>query len=67
MRTEAGVKSVVFGGVPLYGPMQAVSGTRGSNEIALNSIISLIDSVFIARNKSRESLFLGFTVGKCPY
>lgn len=31
MKTDGGVKSVVTGGIPQYGPMQAVSGTRGSN------------------------------------
>jgi hypothetical protein len=30
MKTEVGVKSVVVGGLPATGPMQAVSGTKGS-------------------------------------
>ncbi|CAH0037203.1 unnamed protein product [Clonostachys rhizophaga] len=29
MKNDAGVKSVVVGGLPEYGPMQAVAGTRG--------------------------------------
>ncbi|CAH0047098.1 unnamed protein product [Clonostachys solani] len=30
MKTDAGVRSVAVGGIPQYGPMQGVSGTRGS-------------------------------------
>jgi hypothetical protein len=51
MKTEAGVKSVGFGGVPAYGPMQAVSGTRGSNDASLSDDIApSIDFVVTALN-----------------
>jgi hypothetical protein len=68
METGAGVKSVVFGGVPAYGPMQAVPRTRGSNDASLSdNIASSIVFVVTALNQSLESLFPGFTVGRCPY
>ena len=43
MKSNAGVKSVVVGGRPETGPMQAVAGTRGSlvyNVAAISSIIN---------------------------
>lgn len=39
MKSDAGVKTVVVGGIPQNGPMQGVSGTRGSNTLQW-SIIS---------------------------
>ncbi|OCL02172.1 hypothetical protein AOQ84DRAFT_424190 [Glonium stellatum] len=34
MKTDGGVRSVAVGGLPEYGPMQTVSGTRGSSGLA---------------------------------
>jgi len=39
MKTEVGVKSVVVGGLPTTGPMQAVSGTKGSQVLAIGDDI----------------------------
>ncbi|KAI9154940.1 Peptidase S41 family protein ustP [Paramyrothecium foliicola] len=33
MKQDGGIKSVVVGGIPQNGPMQAISGTRGSNKL----------------------------------
>lgn len=38
LKTQAGVKSVVVGGRPEYGPMQAVSGIRGSQVYSAESM-----------------------------
>lgn len=38
LKVDVGVRSVAVGGIPQYGPMQGVSGTRGSNVAALQSI-----------------------------
>ena len=38
LKTQAGVKSLVMGGVPITGPMQAVSGTRGQQEYEFSEI-----------------------------
>jgi hypothetical protein len=39
MKTEVGVKSVVVGGIPSNGPMQAVAGTKGANILAVGGPI----------------------------
>ena len=38
MKTEAGVRSVVLGGQPTIGPMQAIGGTRGSNVLTYSDM-----------------------------
>ena len=38
MKTDAGVRSIVMGGLPVTGPMQAVSGSRGSEVLTIPSI-----------------------------
>lgn len=43
MKSNAGVKSVVVGGRPETGPMQAVAGTRGSLVYDVASISQIID------------------------
>ncbi|KAF7563934.1 hypothetical protein G7046_g200 [Stylonectria norvegica] len=45
MKTDAGVKSVVVGGIPEYGPMQSVAGTRGSNALEWAVLSDLIAGV----------------------
>ncbi|VUC27276.1 unnamed protein product [Clonostachys rosea] len=45
MKTDAGVKSVAVGGIPQYGPMQGVSGTRGSRAIDFEDYAELIDLI----------------------
>ncbi|CAI6067246.1 unnamed protein product [Clonostachys chloroleuca] len=48
MKTDGGVKSVVVGGIPQYGPMQGICGTRGSNILAhifFSSAITAINSL----------------------
>lgn len=45
MKSHADVRSVVVGGVPQYGPMQAVSGTRGSNTLTVPSIDSIVQQI----------------------
>ncbi|KAF2795817.1 hypothetical protein K505DRAFT_301442 [Melanomma pulvis-pyrius CBS 109.77] len=47
MMTRAGVKTVVAGGRPSTGPMQAASGTRGAN---LYDAFSLDDDILFARS-----------------
>ncbi|CAG9945067.1 unnamed protein product [Clonostachys rosea f. rosea IK726] len=53
MKTGAGVKSVVVGGIPQNSPMQATSGTRGSN---VRDLSFISDSTDMVRNFAR-----GFT------
>ncbi|CAG9992115.1 unnamed protein product [Clonostachys byssicola] len=45
MKTDGGVKSVVVGGIPQYGPMQGVCGTRGSNILPHTFFSSAIDAI----------------------
>ena len=45
MKTEAGVRSVVMGGLPEAGPMQAGSGTRGSQTFAYTDIDNTATSI----------------------
>lgn len=45
MKKHGGVKSVVVGGIPQHGPMQAVSGTRGPNTITMSLLTTIIDQV----------------------
>lgn len=46
MKTQGHVKTVVVGGRPQYGPMQAVGGTKGTNEFAFNNIHDLATGAF---------------------
>ncbi|CAH0021643.1 unnamed protein product [Clonostachys rhizophaga] len=43
MKTDAGVKSVAVGGIPQYGPMQGVSGTRGSSALKFEYYSDLME------------------------
>uniref|UniRef100_A0A8H7N2W7 Tail specific protease domain-containing protein n=1 Tax=Bionectria ochroleuca TaxID=29856 RepID=A0A8H7N2W7_BIOOC len=45
MKNDAGVKSVVVGGIPQYGPMQGVCGTRGSNVLKWSDLGTAIDII----------------------
>ncbi|CAI6099746.1 unnamed protein product [Clonostachys chloroleuca] len=45
MKTDAGVKSVAVGGIPQYGPMQGVSGTRGSSLLKFEFYSGLMDDI----------------------
>ncbi|MCJ1281117.1 hypothetical protein MMC26_000435 [Xylographa opegraphella] len=56
MKTDGGVKFVVVGGEPSYGPMQAVSGTRGSSVLAYGLIGSYQDEI---RKYSSEASSIG--------
>lgn len=42
---QANVRTVAVGGVPQYGPMQAVSGTRGSNTVTIPNIDGIIQQI----------------------
>ncbi|EAW07102.1 peptidase S41 family protein [Aspergillus clavatus NRRL 1] len=48
-----GVRTVAFGGRPQYGPMQAIGGTRGAQNLAYGGIYSYVD---IAHGLVRDSL-----------
>ncbi|CAG9945993.1 unnamed protein product [Clonostachys rosea f. rosea IK726] len=50
MKTDAGVKSVAVGGIPQYGPMQGVSGTRGSSIQQFEVYSGLITAIKNALN-----------------
>ncbi|MCJ1381734.1 hypothetical protein MMC17_004845 [Xylographa soralifera] len=58
MKTDGGVKFVVAGGEPSYGPMQAVSGTRGSSVLGFGVINSYQDEI---RKYSSEASSIGLT------
>ncbi|KAG6019994.1 hypothetical protein E4U41_003011 [Claviceps citrina] len=45
LRLHGGVKSVVFGGRPKEGPIQAVGGVKGSQVLQFKSIYSMTDMV----------------------
>ncbi|CAG9982358.1 unnamed protein product, partial [Clonostachys byssicola] len=45
MKTDAGVKSVAVGGIPQYGPMQGVSGTRGSSFLPFVYYSGLMETI----------------------
>lgn len=45
MKNHASVRSVVAGGVPQTGPMQAVSGTRGGNVVPVGFLDSVITDI----------------------
>lgn len=53
-----GVRTIAFGGRPQYGPMQAIGGTRGAQNLAYGGIYSYID---IAHGLIRDSLRNGST------
>jgi hypothetical protein len=45
LKTQAGVKSVVVGSRPEYGPMQAVSGVRGSQVYSTDSMQEIFSAI----------------------
>ena len=49
MKTDAGVKRVVMGGLPTPGPMQAVGGSRGAQVVALPGFYNNTAIVRIAK------------------
>ncbi|EDP56955.1 conserved hypothetical protein [Aspergillus fumigatus A1163] len=53
-----GVRTVAFGGRPQYGPMQAIGGTRGGQNLAYGGIYSYVET---AHNLIRKSLRNGST------
>ncbi|KAH7324130.1 hypothetical protein B0I35DRAFT_496319 [Stachybotrys elegans] len=42
LKTDVGVRSVAVGGIPQYGPMQGVAGTKGSNVLQWSGISQLM-------------------------
>ena len=56
MKSVGGVKSVVFGGLPTYGPMQVVSGTRGANVFTWNGLDELAENFRLAANYSSSEV-----------
>lgn len=59
MKTEAGVKSVVVGGLPVAGPMQGVAGTKGANILDVGGSIPDEDLLYAA---VEESVLLNLTL-----
>jgi len=47
MKTHQGVKSVVVGGLPEMGPMQAVAGTRGALRYGAGGIATVINATLL--------------------
>ncbi|MCJ1398396.1 hypothetical protein MMC11_001594 [Xylographa trunciseda] len=58
MKTDGGVKFVVSGGEPSYGPMQAVSGTQGSSVLSFGLIGNYQDEI---RKYSDAASSIGLT------
>ncbi|PYI03164.1 peptidase S41 family protein [Aspergillus sclerotiicarbonarius CBS 121057] len=44
MKTQGGVKSLVFGGRPQYGPMAAMGGVRGGESLTSTTIDAYVDT-----------------------
>lgn len=65
MKNDAGVKSVVVGGVPGYGPMQVAGGTRGHNVRTLDALSDVKTTVqymiSLAKNPRQVLSILGVT------
>lgn len=55
LKTDAGVKSVVVGGIPQYGPMQGVAGTRGSNVARWRGISDISEEIRSILNEAELS------------
>lgn len=45
LKVDVGVKSVAVGGIPQFGPMQGVSGTRGSNVARWSGISDISEQI----------------------
>lgn len=54
MKNEAGVKSLAFGGRPLYGPMKAMGGIKGGQSTAANELISFVRAAQIVAKRTAE-------------
>lgn len=60
MRHDAGVKSVVIGGRPTYGPMQTPSGSRGARHYDLESLnIDVLNAFGVADYVNQDVSILG--------
>lgn len=60
MRHDAGVKSVVIGGRPTYGPMQTPSGSRGARNYDLDSLnIDVLNAFGVAEAVNQDVNILG--------
>jgi Peptidase family S41 len=55
MRTQGGVKSVVMGGGPHKGPMQAVGGTRGAVNTLFAEIYSIMNETYQAASPAQQA------------
>ena len=55
LREQAGIKSVVMGGRPHYGPMQAVGGTRGMEVYTFDWIYTLIKESWDSGSKEQQA------------
>ncbi|CAH0045721.1 unnamed protein product [Clonostachys solani] len=56
MKTDGGVKSVAVGGIPQYGPMQGVCGTRGSNILPHTFFSSAITAINTLMNTAETTI-----------
>jgi hypothetical protein len=55
MHHQAGVKTVVVGGRPRRGPMQAVGGTKGGNDYAFQSVLALKQAVYQSGSTAQQA------------
>jgi hypothetical protein len=55
MRKQACVKSVVIGGRPSHGPMQAIGGAKGANTYAFQTIQSLQRALYKSGSKEQQA------------
>ena len=58
MKTEAGVQTVVVGGLPQTGPMQGVAGTKGANILAVGDAVPDGNLLYAS---VEETILLNFT------
>lgn len=54
MTSQGGVRTVALGGRPQPGPMQAIGGTKGTNNEAYNDIFGQIEDLYGASNQSLQ-------------
>ncbi|KAK5169798.1 uncharacterized protein LTR77_005776 [Saxophila tyrrhenica] len=57
LKTQAGIKFVTVGGRKQNGPMQAVGGSKGSNDQQLQTLVDLTQTTYEEADKEQRALF----------